>query len=179
LALQLFGRFEVAAVLAARPVFRKAARAMGCFDYWFIRHWAYSVQTGSSSLKVALAIFQSTIDRHLVCQILRISALISPNGVFRNGCSAGNFFKSIITSLFTRAFRVPPRSLVCGTKPPRSVVGAPTQQIVGVLDHFAAEPPHESFDLARGRFRRLSKHNGQIEAHLECAQSALLRSNPG
>jgi hypothetical protein len=112
LALQLFGRFEVAAMLASRPVFRKAAYAMGSFDYWFIRHRAYSVQTGSSSLKVALAIFQLTIDRQRLCQILRISALISPNGVFRNGCSDGNFFKSIITSLFTRAFRVPPRSLV-------------------------------------------------------------------
>jgi hypothetical protein len=98
-------------MLAPGPVFRKPAYAMGSFDYWFIRHWAYSVQTGSNSLKVALAIFQSTIDCHLVCQILRISALISPNGVFRNACSAGNFFKSIITSLFTRAFRVPPRSL--------------------------------------------------------------------
>jgi hypothetical protein len=68
---------------------QKAGVRDGGVDYWLIRQWAYSVQAGSSSLKVALAIFQSTIDRHLVCQILRISALISPNGVFRNGCSAG------------------------------------------------------------------------------------------
>jgi hypothetical protein len=97
LELQFPGCLQISAVLATRPVFRKAAHAVWRFDHWFIRHWAFSVQTGSSSLKVALAIFQDATERHRFCRMLRISALISPNGVFRNGCSSGNSFKLIIT----------------------------------------------------------------------------------
>ena len=94
-------------MLAPGPIFGKAERAMRTLAYWFTRHWAYSVQTESNSLKVAVATRHDATGCHRVCQMLRISALISLNGVFRNGCSFGNFFKSIITSGFTRAFRVP------------------------------------------------------------------------
>ena len=50
---------------------------------------------------------------------------------------------------------------------------APTQQIVGVLDYFAGEPPTPPIDLSSRCLGRIGKYDRQIEPYLERAQSVM------